>query len=273
MSARTRRAVLRLKKLALYALRLGPLRGPRVLRRLARRSPEPVDLRLPGLAHAVRLRPGTSDVVGFQEVFLDRDYAVELPAPPRLIVDVGANVGLTALYFAHRYPGARIVAVEPDPENLALLRHNTAPYPNVACTGAAVWPRAATLEVIDASADPDSLRFAESGNGEPATDGVPGVPLEELLRRHGVSDDARLDLVKLDVEGAEADLFRRRPPWLDRVDALVIELHEELRPGCTALVERHLPPHLFRHRLYGVNHLFLRRRQARAARDGDGDTR
>ena len=74
-------------------------------------------------------RPDTSDRTVFWQVFIDRQYAAVVPRiPPRFVLDCGANVGYTTAYFLNRFPSARVVAVEPDPGNAALLRRNVAPY-------------------------------------------------------------------------------------------------------------------------------------------------
>src|SRR3712207_568757 len=59
-----------------------------------------------GSAPPVYLRPDSIDIVVHDEVFRDGCYAVDLPEPPQFIVDAGANIGLTSVYFAHRYPHA-----------------------------------------------------------------------------------------------------------------------------------------------------------------------
>jgi hypothetical protein len=79
----------------------------------------------PGAAHPVTVRLRTSDIPTYREVFLQQAYRLALQRPPSVIVDAGANIGLTSVYFALRYPAARIVAVEPEASNFALLTTNT----------------------------------------------------------------------------------------------------------------------------------------------------
>ena len=58
---------------------------------------------------------------------------------PRVVVDAGANIGLSTVFFANKFPQAKIVAIEPEPSNFAMLRDNVAPYPNVTPVQAALW--------------------------------------------------------------------------------------------------------------------------------------
>ncbi len=84
-----------------------------------------------GYKAPLSLRLGTSDAMTFGEVITRNIYATRLSQPPRVIVDAGANIGLTAVYFANQFPTARILALEPESSNYALLCKNTAAYPQV----------------------------------------------------------------------------------------------------------------------------------------------
>src|SRR5205085_1277133 len=74
-------------------------------------SPEPVPIYLRGHSSPVWLRPGSTDLMTLREIFLARDYEESLPAATRarVVIDAGANIGLSAVFFAHRFPGARII--------------------------------------------------------------------------------------------------------------------------------------------------------------------
>lgn len=89
----------------------------------------PVELHLPGLSHPVHVRPGTPDAGMFFQAVVREAFSRHHPAGPiRCIVDAGANVGDAAVWYLARYPAATLVAVEPDPDNVALLRQNLAPW-------------------------------------------------------------------------------------------------------------------------------------------------
>src|SRR5262245_14031180 len=78
-------------------------------------------VKVPGIGGKLSIRPRTSDRYVFEQIFLDEDYALSADLNPRFIVDGGANVGYASIYFAHRYPDAEIVAIEPDAENFQIL--------------------------------------------------------------------------------------------------------------------------------------------------------
>src|SRR5688500_19248701 len=110
-----------------YAYRLGPVRGPLAWARLGL-SRHPVAVTAPHTGVTVLVRPNTSDVWTFEKIFISREYDLSfVDVDPRTIVDVGANVGYASVYFASKYPRARIIAVEPEATDFALLKRNTAP--------------------------------------------------------------------------------------------------------------------------------------------------
>jgi FkbM family methyltransferase len=184
----------------------------------------------------------TSDLWTFDGIFVRREYDVPLPEDTRLVVDAGANVGLTALYFAWRFPAARVLALEPDPENFAQLCRNVAGEDRIEPVRAALWGREGRVRLTDPGQGAWALRTEEiRGYGRGRREGaggecrdrgpVPAVTLEALLASHGLD---RVDVLKLDIEGAEREVLAGASAWMDRVRAVVVELHESLAPGATA---------------------------------------
>ena len=102
------------------------------------RKPVRMKVLPPGLEHYVHLRARTSDLFVYDAVLVQKQYQCDLPFEPRVIIDAGAHIGLTSAYFADMYPNARIVAIEPEPENFRLLERNIAPYKNVRTIRAAL---------------------------------------------------------------------------------------------------------------------------------------
>ena len=89
--------------------------------------------------HSFILRNQTSDVETFRQVFIHKEYDFVLEKPPQLIVDAGANIGLASLYFASKYPDAKIIAIEPEASNYELLQRNVEPYTNIIALQSALW--------------------------------------------------------------------------------------------------------------------------------------
>jgi FkbM family methyltransferase len=211
-----------------------------------------VRLRIPGIAHPVWARRGTSDVATFDEVFVAREY--QLPFPdfaPRHALDLGANVGYASVAFAARWPEARILAVEPSGQNLALLNMNIRPWRHVVALQAAVWSQPARVRIANPGAPANAYRMSESASPEP--DAVPAYTVDQLIARLGCE---RLGLLKMDIEGAEAEIFRHAAGWLDQVDVLLVELHDRLVPGCGQALGDALRGRRFRQEIVGANLAF-----------------
>ena len=78
--------------------------------------------RIPGRTEKVILRFSTTDVAVYDQVFVQNGFGFDLPFNPTVIVDAGANCGISPVYFALRVPNAKIIALEPEPSNFAILQ-------------------------------------------------------------------------------------------------------------------------------------------------------
>jgi FkbM family methyltransferase len=219
------------------------------LRTSLRDEMEPVEIDCRMLGRKVWLRPGTSDLEVFHEIFADKDYEFACwDISPKLIVDAGANIGLTSLYFANKHPGARIIAIEPEASNVELLRRNTLSEPNIKVVAGALWPRKATLSMMDDSAEKWAFSVKEARPGDA---GVEALTIPDILADTGAE---RIDFLKIDIEGAEKDLFTSGwEEWLPRVERIVIELHDRLVPGCSMAFYRAVLSRKFRQMSVGDN--------------------
>ena len=79
----------------------------------------------------ITIRPYTTDIGVMENVFFDRIFDFDIDFEPRFIVDVGSNIGLVSIYWAKKYPDAKIISVEPEQSNYEILRINTNPYKNI----------------------------------------------------------------------------------------------------------------------------------------------
>jgi len=187
-----------------------------------------------GIRNPLRLRIRTSDILVYGDILLRGEYGLDLPFSPKAIVDAGANVGMASIYFAHRYPEAKIIAIEAEASNFALLADNVRPYPAITPVHAALWNRDGQIGINE----PDPAIEA-SGNWAFVTcEGtgveVRAVTMATLMRETGISS---FDLIKMDIEGSEIEVFEDAE-WLDGAGCVMVELHDRFRPGCTEAVER-----------------------------------
>lgn len=147
------------------------------------------------------------------------------------IIDLGANIGLTSLYLANLYKCSKIVAVEPDPYNFHLLSKN---LNSLQLSGraqvlqAAVWIRDADLvfNQLEYEYAYDSGSVNESDCRYTDVKTCRGLTMERIIDISGFDS---IDLVKVDIEGAEVQLFQGETGWLDKVKAIAIEFHGNSR--------------------------------------------
>lgn len=201
------------------------------------------ELKVRGIATPVYCRAHGSDFHVLRQVLGHQDAAIPLTRPPRLIIDAGANVGYSSLVFMLHYPSATIVGIEPDKTNCELFRKNCGAYFNIRLLEGAVWPRARRLTITNPDADPWAFQVVEAA-ADGGEDVVRGYTIPEIIDMHG---GGRVDLLKLDIEGAECALFSDGPEeWLNRVDVILVELHDHFVPGCRAAFEKLLSnvPHI-----------------------------
>jgi len=177
----------------------------------------------------ITLRGRTSDAAVFAQIFLQEELDFTLARTPMTIVDGGANIGLSSLFLARKYPDAQILAVEFESSNFALLERNAAGYPNIRCVHAGLWSHDARLSVANPNAEKWAYAPVSAGDVEMPASTVQAVTVGTLLDRYGFE---HVDFLKLDIEGSEFEVFSTRPSWLARVRAIAIELHDRVRPGC-----------------------------------------
>ena len=187
------------------------------------------------------LRPDSSDLLTMREVFLDRDYDFPVRDNVKYIVDAGANIGLASIFFANKYPDAKIIAIEPEKENFLLLKRNAQPYSQIIPVNAALWRSSGSIKLVDPGRGEHGFTTAEGSTADDDCDEqVASLSMDDLMKTYGI---AHIDLLKVDIEGSEKEVFEAADGWIDRVSVIVIELHERFKPGCNesfARATRHM---------------------------------
>ncbi len=158
---------------------------------------------------------------------------------------------MSTLRFKQQYPSSTVIAIEPEPANCTLLTRNCASLPGVHVVKAALWANETPLSF--ASPDSESWSFSVVPATQLATESkvVSAVTIEQILAKYGFP---RIDLLKLDVEGAEIEIFGPGcERWLSRVNVLVFELHDRFRSGCSRAVYKALTKYHFDQEIRGEN--------------------
>jgi FkbM family methyltransferase len=183
-----------------------------------------------GYAHPLHFRHATTDKYVIAEVLLKDQYQpLSGRANVRTIIDAGANIGTASVYLLNHYPKARLIALEPDPGNFAILQRNLAPYGTRAVAlQQALWHRVERLS-LDRGTFRDggewSVRVKAGGSSD-----VQATTFDQLFQTCQLT---HVDILKIDIEGAERHVFGAdaSSAWLERVEEIAIELHD---PACRA---------------------------------------
>jgi FkbM family methyltransferase len=180
-----------------------------------------------GLRCQLNLRPNRGDLFILYEILASEAYAVHhdflKPEEAFTILDCGANVGITALYFARKYKNARIICIEPDPENFETLKLNVANQKRIEPIFGAIVKTSGTVH-LTRNRPAYGNTLIDQSSDEP-TVAVQGLTIADICEQKELT---RIDLLKVDIEGAEEELFKDAD-FLPMVNLVAIELHMAYR--------------------------------------------
>jgi len=185
----------------------------------------------------VYLRPGTADQDVYHQIFVTREYDIDLGAP-LFIVDAGAHIGLSSVFFVSKYPKATVIAIEPEPSNFDVLLRNVENYSNIKPIRAGLWSRKAHLSIQDSNVATWSFRVSEDSSGS----GIPAIGIQDVITDFNMD---RIDVLKIDIEGSEIEVLNHSKAWIDAVKTLIIELHDRFRPGCAEALQKAFSSHTY----------------------------
>jgi len=152
----------------------------------------------------------------YRAIFEEELYRFSTAKKEPLILDCGSNIGLSVLYFKQLFPGSKVIAFEPDGNNFALLKQNVEnnKLSNVVLHQAAVWTRDGVIH-FDSNVS-EASHISETAKGQE----VPAVRLKQVLQ-----NEAEVDFLKMDIEGAEMDVLPDIAEELKKIKNLFLEYH------------------------------------------------
>lgn len=193
---------------------------------------KPKSLRLrEGGRYPLLFRPGTTDLRVLWDTFHHKYHLPPLNlSPDCVIVDLGANVGYTVVHFAFLYPKSRIIAVELDRDNIEIASRNIRFYrERCRLIHAAIWSSDGQVEyegdgewgfhVLDGH--PDTKSNAKK---------APARTIESIFHEYNLDT---VHYMKMDIEGAEANVFGGPMSWIKNVQSMKIEVHPQFNPAAT----------------------------------------
>lgn len=188
----------------------------------------------------LRVPDALSFVAQFKEIYTDSSYYFETETKEPVIIDCGSNVGLSCIYFNRLFPKAQIHAFEADPTIFTYLTDNlkTNSVNNVTAHKQAVWTTDTTLHFSSDGADGGSI--ADSG-----------IEVEAIDLKKFLTQFTKVDLLKIDIEGAETIVVPHCGEELKRVENIFIEYHsyrnspQQLQEILSCLTENGFHYHIY----------------------------
>jgi FkbM family methyltransferase len=179
----------------------------------------------------IYLRKNTTDVKVFSQVFFGNDYVISMDFEPKVIFDIGANIGCFTLKLKQKFPDAKFICVEPDVNNFFVLKNNLLQFSNVELEQKGLWKSNARLKVYDKYNMGSWGMVVEEDffNGT-----IEGIGMMTLIEKYNISC---IDILKIDIEGSEKFIFEsgKYESWLPLVRVIIIELHDWLEIGCSKM--------------------------------------
>jgi len=171
----------------------------------------------------------------------------------KFIIDAGANIGVETLRFRFFHPTAKIIAIEPAEDNFRLLQQNCHGDEGIALVNKGLWSEACQLRVIAGSNNESFrvIRVSEDSDGN-----VLATSIEELMSAFNIPE---IDILKLDVEGAEYQIFSEHVEnWIDKVKVFIFECPDNDHKGAAFRIFKSLENLSYNCFIHGENLVLIR---------------
>jgi len=177
----------------------------------------------------------------------------------RYIVDAGANIGDETVRFRYFHPQATIFAVEPEKNNFEILKRNVQNDHQIICLNNGLWSKECLLRVVSGIMNED-FKVVEVDRHEAEHEhDVVAISLERLMMDYNIPE---IDILKMDIEGAEGEVFgdMSAMKWISKVKVIIMECPDNDKPGTLFFIFRRLIEAnlLFNCYLQGENIILIR---------------
>jgi FkbM family methyltransferase len=217
---------------------------------------------VPEIGRNVVLRNLDTDSEVFKSIFMTNQYGgKDLPQDAEIIIDAGANVGYSVLYFKNKYPNAKIICIEPDPNNFEILKENCLGLSNIILINAALWSHDCELD-LNFHNDDGSLAGSWGVRTQEISSNSEKIKTQAYSMSTIISELklAKIDICKIDIEGAEKAVFSETAlDWKNKVNLFIVETHDRFCPGSEEAVFSILNANDFEHSKLDENNFFRKR--------------
>ena len=207
-------------------------------------------LKAPTFKNFIYLRNSSADFSVYRDFFIKNDYVKTLPNA-KIIIDAGSHIGCSVLKFNYLYPKAIIISIEANKDNYDFLCKNIEGIDEIKTQFAAVDN---TTDIkMTQNQQKNDINSSYSYSFSPSQDeksNLKSVSINSILKTNRFQI---IDIVKLDVEGGEVDVFADNTEWIDRTKQIIVELHDYKRNGCSKSLIKQLNTRNFAIEFSGEN--------------------
>ncbi len=170
----------------------------------------------------------------------------------KTIIDAGANIGVETARFAVHHPEAQIIAIEAQRRNFNILEKNVKNRKSVFAEFAGLWPINTFLDIESTSVDMQAFKVTETNKNS----SLKSITIPEILHNYNLQS---IDILKLDIEGAEYPLFTQGDlHWINKVNVFIIEIGDQDAEGMTQAIFNALSGIQFNSYLCGENLVMIK---------------
>lgn len=153
----------------------------------------------------------------YREIFLQKQYDFKADSKSPLIIDCGANIGIATLFYKKNIPQAQIICIEADPAVADVLMENVKEN------------NLQEITVIDKAAwinENEKLLFSNQGSDSGSVFGTGSkIEVTTMRLKDLISSHKEIDMLKMDIEGAEIDVLEDCAEGLNHVKKAFVEFH------------------------------------------------
>ena len=177
-------------------------------------------INIPGYEHNIVFRPGTKDVGTIIQNLIREEYGkLKVDVSPKVVIDAGGYIGDVSIYYLNRYKNSKVYMLEPNPEAIKLARKNLKHYDGrIEIVEKALWKEDRSLKMNGVFTGAKLSEKDVDQNGIQ----IKCISMKSLIERYAIK---KIDLLKMDIEGAEEAIITENANWLDNVKTLVVEYH------------------------------------------------
>jgi FkbM family methyltransferase len=184
-----------------------------------------------GFNAPIYLRRSTSDIDNFIQIYLRKEYDF-LPEKPHTVIDLGGYIGLASTYLASQYPNAKIILVEPDPDNFIIAKLNSRQFVNIECLNVGAWSKTCDLTISAKVGGDWGTMVREALEDEKVSPRIKAMSVIDIMSFANIEF---IDFLKIDIEGSEKVIFSDpcSKEWIRKSKVISCELHDGMVGGCS----------------------------------------